>query len=281
MAMILYKENYFRLLILLLIIVATSTITFSQDKALEFKHKQYNKNSKDSIYLNISPSILNTSDKIKKIPNFENLDIEIQNELKRKYQSIIYNTNDSIIYSIFSNNLKKSLEGYGFVLIETHLDSTLEEYSKNTHSLNIIQIELEEINYIDTIFKENSNSIFTKELTGISFNTWLRYNENDTLNNFIFFINQDYYPYLDGSIIEKNGEIIAEYKIREANPNNFYALAYKDAVIIGQYFFNFLMNKYVFEETKASDKNYYSIDPSSETIYFDDKPFDNFEIILN
>ena len=229
--------------------------------------------------MSFTPTLLSSSDKIRKIKDFDNLEFDIQEELKKKYQTIISNTNDSIILSIYRENLLRNLEDYGFKIIEVDFDTIFTTYSQNTHRLNVVQIELEEVNYTDTLKEETKNAIFTKEITGIYFNTWIRYNQEDSLTNLLFYHYNEYLPYLQGDIIKKEGKDIAEYTIREANPNNFYKLSKENSSQTAQYFFNFLMNKHVFEMSKGEDKNYYSINPYTKTIYFDETPFDLFEII--
>lgn len=279
--MISFKANYFKkgFKTILLLLIIISSKSYSQEHALDFKLKQAFKKSKDTIYVSFTPTLLSSSDKIRKIKDFNNLEFDIQEELKEKYQTIISNTNDSIILSIYRENLLRNLEDYGFIIIEVGFDTIFNTYSQNTHRLNVVQIELEEVNYTDTLKEETKNTIFTKEITGIYFNTWIRYNQEDSLTNLLFYHYNEYLPYLQGDIIKKEGKDIAEYTIREANPNNFYKLSKENSSQTAQYFFNFLMNKHVFEKSKGKDKNYYSIDPYTKTIYFDETPFDLFEII--
>ncbi|MDY0053876.1 MAG: hypothetical protein RBR79_04380 [Bacteroidales bacterium] len=280
--MISFKANYFKkgFKTILLLLIIISSKSYSQEHALDFKLKQAFKKSKDTIYVSFTPTLLSSSDKIRKIKDFNNLEFDIQEELKEKYQTIISNTNDSIILSIYRENLLRNLEDYGFIIIEVGFDTIFNTYSQNTHRLNVVQIELEEVNYTDTLKDEKTNLKFTKELTGVYFNTWVRYNQEDSLSQLLFFNNSSYLPFMQGSIIKKDNKNVAEYTLNEATPNTFYNLSKENAIQTAQYYFNFLMNKHVFEQGKEKDKKYYySIDPYTKTIYYDETPFDLFEII--
>lgn len=277
--MISFRENYFKKGLNLFLLLLVFSNSYSQDDALDFKLKQAFKKSKDTIYVSLTPNILSSSDKIRKIKDFDNLDIHLQEEFKKKHQPIVSNTNDSIILMIYKQNLLSSLKDYGFIVIEVDFDTIFSTYTQNTHRLNVVQIELEEVNYIDTLKNKETNRIFTKEITGVFFNTWIRYNQEDSLSNQLFFHYNEYLPYMEGNIITKDNKNTAQYTINQATPNSFYKLSKENANQTAQYFFNFLMNKHVFEKSKGKDKKYYSIDPYTKTIYFDETPFDLFEII--
>ena len=90
--MISFKANYFKkgfkTILLLLIIISSNS--YSQEHALDFKLKQAFKKSKDTIYVSFTPTLLSSSDKIRKIKDFNNLEFDIQEELKEKYHYFKY-----------------------------------------------------------------------------------------------------------------------------------------------------------------------------------------------
>lgn len=287
--MISNKVNYSKNLIagLMLVVLAFYSMdAYSQKHALEFRNNQYNKNKKDTIIIDFQNNIFRDSDKLGLIKQFESLEASHQEELINKYIKVATKVNDSILFDIIKTRIKESLEGYDFCIIDSSI--SLEHPSKNVHYLSLIQIEMEEVNYFDTIFGSNPSQMFAKEITGINLNLWLSYkqassssssNNNDNNKEIIFYHSNGFYPYMYGDLVVSNGELYAQYDLEETNPNHFYNLAYKNSGLVAQYFFNFLMNKYVYQNTEDEDKYYYSIDPSTKTIYYDDEPFDMFEVL--
>ena len=85
--------------------------------------------------------------------------------------------------------------------------------------------------------------------------------------------------YFEGYIEqEAANRYFANYYITKINPNDAYLTSFQSATTAANYFYNFLMNRYVWIKTNGMDKNYYGIS-SDKTLITKSSPFDNFDII--
>lgn len=275
------KGSYSNLIILIICLFCPLNSIFAQGYAVEFKKKQIDSLKQDVVYLYINPKLYFSNPKIDKIQGFNTLDEDIQKELLAKYSPISNKINDSIIINMFSTQLIKRLEGNNFKVISSKPEDFPKKLDQRHHTLNIAQIELEEFSFEDSLVSNEYNKEYShkKNLNGVRFNTWLLYNESDTTSKLLFFNSEEAKDYLEGFVYFKNKEPFVWYKKTTITPNDAYKVAYQNAITSSQYFFNFLMNKYVWIKSNSTDTNYYSMDPKTKIIYSSPEPSDNFDII--
>ena len=275
------KGSYSNLIILIICLFCPLNSIFAQGYAVEFKKKQTDSLKQDVVYLYINPKLYFSNPKIDKIQGFNTLDEDIQKELLAKYSPISNKISDSIIINMFSSQLIKYLESYNFKVISSKPEDFPKKLDQRHHTLNIAQIELEEFTFEDSIVTNEYSKQYSykKTLNGVRFNTWLLYNESDTVSKLLFFNSEEAKDYIDGYVYYKNKEPLASYKLTAITPNDAYKVAYQNAITSSQYFFNFLMNKYVWIKSNSTDTNYYSMDPKTKIIYSSSEPSDNFDII--
>lgn len=275
------KGSYSNLIILIICLFCPLNSIFAQGYAIEFKKKQIDSLKQDVVYLYINPKLYFSNPKIDKIQGFNALDEDIQKELLAKYSPISNKISDSIIINMFSSQLIKYLESYNFKVISSKPEDFPKKLDQRHHTLNIAQIELEEFTFEDSLVSNEYNKEYShkKTLNGVRFNTWLLYNESDTISKLLFFNSEEAKDYIEGFVYHKNKEPFVWYKKTTITPNDAYKVAYQNAITSSQYFFNFLMNKYVWIKSNATDTNYYSMDPKTKIIYSSPEPSDNFDII--
>lgn len=252
----------------------------SQNFAREFIENQKDKSKTEVVYVDFVDEILHTNTTLSMMEGFDELDAETKDLLTKKYTIVSDKVNDSILLSVFKTKLLSTLNSFGFDVRECKADSFPQTLQPNEHTLQVAQFELEEFVVNDTIAaKDNNQTIsYTKLLSGIRWNTWLKYNTSDTNTCLIFFADDETTDDFFGFIEKTGGQYYADYTLTKINPNDAYLLAHSNAELCGRYFFNFLMNRYVWLKTSGNPPMYYSIGRQGNLIS-DDKPFDNFDVI--
>src|SRR5574344_2025040 len=256
------KSCAYGVFILALFLSATPLKVSAQRLANTFLEKQNDSTSRDVVYLAFTDSIFHT---------------ELSGEMAK--------VNDSILLTMYKNKLIKTVRVRGMNVITVSMqdiNSPSIKIDKNHHTLQIAQLELEEFTQIDTIFYEmNPQHFFPKEIGGIRFSSWLIYDQQDTASTLTFYSDEGIVDYFVGEISRIGNEYQVNYDYKEVNPNDAYQPAFSEGETSAQYFFNFLMNKYVWDNTKDKSKvnTYYSINPQTKDISWSKQPFDNFDII--
>lgn len=252
----------------------------SQNFAREFVENQKDKSKTEIVYVDFVDEILHTNSTIAMMEGFDELDAETKDRLTKKYTLVGDKVNDSILLNVFKTKFLSTLGSYGFEVRECKADNFPQTLQANEHTLQVAQFELEEFMVNDTILaKDNNQTIsYTKLLSGVRWNTWLKYNTSDTNTCLIFFADDETTDDLFGYIGKTGGQYYVDYTLTKINPNDAYLLAHSNAELCGRYFFNFLMNRHVWIKTSGNPPMYYSIGRQGN-ILSDDKPFDNFDII--
>lgn len=279
--MTLYKAHYSKIVIISIFALFSSFIVNGQNHANEFLNNQNNSENKDNIYLYINPEIIYRNKSIETIENFIELEEEIQKELLNKYAPLIDSIQDSLLLSNYIQELKNTLSTMGFNVLTVSNPNLLPKTVDPTHhTLNIAQIEIEEFTEIDSlVYKRKVNEKYYKQINGFRFNSWLIYNEADTNSRLVFFLDQEIRDLFEGEINLIDGAYFASYDHIKIRPEETYLIANISGRISAQYFFNFLMNKYVWIKSLGQDNSYYGIDLRTKKIIREDYPFDNFDIV--
>lgn len=226
----------------------------AQKYANEFLSNQRSKKTCEKIYLKPATELLKTD-----INTFDGAE-------------------DSIVLRIFNQELINSLKFYGFEVEQ--ITSYPTDLKENEHTLEISQIELEEYPFYDSVKDSNYPKLkFYKQLNGVKINVWLTYNAQKEEDKLIFYNEEQIQSAIDGYFeCDSKDNCFVSYEIVSVNPNDVYLLANENAESSAEYFFNFLLNRYVYLKTNGTDKNYYGISPN-RTLMTRKQPFNNFDII--
>ena len=165
----------------------------SQNFAREFIENQKDKSKTEVVYVDFVDEILHTNTTLSMMEGFDELDAETKDLLTKKYTLVSDKVNDSILLSVFKTKFLSTLNSFGFDVRECKADSFPQTIQPNEHTLQVAQFELEEFMVNDTIAaKDNNQTIsYTKLLSGIRWNTWLKYNTSDTNTCLIFFADDE------------------------------------------------------------------------------------------
>ncbi|MBP6429492.1 MAG: hypothetical protein KA273_03750 [Bacteroidales bacterium] len=277
----LFKVHYSKIVFISIIALFCSLTTNGQNYANEFLKKQTDTLTRDIVYLYVNPVITYRNESINKIEGFDKLDKEIQNDLLGKYAPLINKVKDSLILSNYTYELRTTLSSLGFeVVLVSNPQESPKTIDETHHTLNVAQIELEEFSLTDSLVYEGKDrEVYYKQLNGVRFNSWLIYNEADTNSRLVFYLDQEAQDFFDGEINVVDGSYFASYDYEKIRVEDAYLTANLTGTISAQYFFNFLINKYVWIKSSGVDTNYYGIDTKSKKISSDTKPFDNFDIV--
>lgn len=277
----LFKVHYSKIVFISIIVLICSLSLNGQNFAKDFLQKQKDSITRDVVYLYISPTIIYRNESIEKMPNFDNLDQEVQNDLLSKYAPLIKKIKDSILLNNYTLELTNTLNSLGFKVIIASNESQLPQTVDETHhTLNVAQLEIEEFSTTDSLFYEGNNKeVYYKLLNGVRFNSWLIYNEADTNSRLVFYLDEEIKDFFDGEIRIVDGNYIASYDYEKIRVEDAYSTANISGITSAQYFFNFLMNKYVWIKSSGIDTYYYGIDTKAKKIHSENQPFDNFDII--
>lgn len=238
--------------LILMACVMLSCNTYAQRFANEFMSNQRDMKKRDVIYFTPSSSLIRTS-----LDNTK----EIQ---------------DTIVLKLINEKIVSELKFYGFEVKQTPAPDSLKN---NEHTLAVSQVEIEEYQYYDSIKGElNEKLVFYKKLPAVNVNIWLTYNANRS-DELIFYNDATRLSYIDGYFEdETKADTYVDYEIVEINPNDVYEIATDNARLCGKYFFNFLLNQYVFYKSNGEDKNYYGVS-YTRSLITQKQPFENFDIL--
>ena len=256
-------------------LLLSSSIVFGQKYAKEFLNNQERNSTRTTVYLSVTDDVIKTNS---------------QHVLSSS--NIIDSIDNKQLVSTFYNELKAELKFLGFNVVEkeTYLPST--PLNDNEFSLYISQIEIEQTEQMDSInnvynYQDDSeglmdNLVFYKVTGGLSFNVWLNFSAQDTTENKIFYTDIQMKDALSG-YIEKNNPfskdtIFVTYSLTEVNTNDAYVISFLTGTNAARYFFNFLMNRYVWIKSEGRDTKYYWIDENRK-IESSDIVRDNFDVL--
>ncbi len=185
---------------------------------------------------------------------------------------------DTTVLGIYNREIVSSLKFFGFVVKEVStFPNVLQD---NEHTLTISQMEIEEYSFYDSITDDDMPKLkFYKELNGVKVNLWLTYNEQQESDKIIFYNEEQIADGMDGYFdMDSTNTPYVDYEIVAINPNDVYKITYINARNSAKYFFNFLLNRYVYIKTNGEDKNYYGIS-DYRTLITHNYPFANFDIV--
>src|SRR5574344_2042395 len=257
----LFKARYFKLLLIAISILFCS---YAQGQSLadRFLEKQNDTASNDVVYLAFTDSIFHTD-----------------------LNDLVAKANDSIMLQMYKQRLVSTLSYFGLTVVPVasqDLPAYASKIDSRHHTLEVAQLELQYFTQQDTIvYDQDPAIVFAKPIGGLRFSSWLLYDEKDSTLALTFYSEEGLIDYFEGQITRQGNNYNAIYDYKAVNPNDAYQASFNAGKKDAQYFFNFLMNKYVWLNTKDKSKvsTYYSISPYSKSISYSREPFDNFDII--
>ena len=199
-------------------------------------------------------------------------------DLIRTNISTLDSVSDTAVMGVYNREIVSSLRFFGFKVEEvTTFPNTLKD---NEHTLTISQMEVEEYSFYDSIKDDEMPKLkFYKQSNGVKVNIWLTYNENKADDKIILYNEEQIADGMDGYFdLDSLKRPYVDYEIVSINPNDVYKIAHINARNSARYFFNFLLNRYVYIKTEGKDKNYYGIS-EVRTLITHNYPFANFDIV--
>ncbi|MBR1627399.1 MAG: hypothetical protein IJ681_09680 [Bacteroidales bacterium] len=227
---------------------------FAQKEATEFLNNQRSADKKDIVYFKGA------------------------NELIKTNLTAITGLSDTAVLNTYNREIINSLKFYGFEVRE--VTNFPIELKNNEHTLEVSQMEAEQYAFYDSVIDEFYPKLkFYKQLNGVNINVWLTYNAQKDEDRLVFFNEEQIQDAIDGYFeCTDKDECFVNYETVSVIPNDVYLIAFNNARNSARYFFNFLLNRYVFIKTEGKDKNYYGIS-EIRTLISRKHPFSNFDIV--
>lgn len=220
----------------------------AQDYALEFVSKlssyQTNPIPEKTIYFLGAKEIIITNHTGKNIPFLDSIKMDK-------------------MLSQFNDQFASILQDCGFD-VKNETDFNPKTLSDKNNTIRIAQLELELLPSVDSLVSQtDKNKVFYKELNAFRLNSWLECN-GQTKEEIMFFNDITITESLEGDIETKylNGkrQDVACYEIDYLNPNHAYILAYYLGREDARFFYDYLINKYVYQRSGGQDETYYYLD---------------------
>lgn len=261
-------------------VMALAFAAKGQDFAKEFLRKQLDTATCEKVYVCFTDSVLHTNSTLALMSGFDDLDEATKAELRAKYTLVLDGVNDSILIAEAHNGFVSKCAALGLQVVVCTVENMPQSLKENEHSLSIAQFELEESVENDSIVADDGakHIVYPKLLNAVSWNTWLVYSAAGSSTATVFFLDEKTQDYFEGFIEKERGNYFANYDIVKINPNDAYVLARKGGETCARYFFNYLINRYVWLKSEGKPTHYYGVDAEDNFIY-DDEPFDNFDVI--
>ncbi len=239
------------ILILLLLLVATSFISCSMERRLAAR---YIKETKPGAIMLLAPEVVyKSSFKVPPMTDFNALPQEVRDSITYYNSDLVQYSDDSIYISEFMESLMRGFIYFGYdVYYNRDTDKFLNSGNETSLIVNVAQMQLEE--YIELIkdeiaFDPDSTNVAAIYLTAINFNNWI---EMTRLNHVktepeLLFSTQTITDDLTGNFryYTLTGGFDYEYTIDSLTVNNLYYTASELGFKHAQWLFDHIMNEYV------------------------------------
>jgi hypothetical protein len=271
---ILKSGIYFSILIIINTLVSCST---ERELARDF----IKSNKEIPVILLCTDHLILTNDKLKRIPNFDSLDVKTQDSLWQVNTIYLDSLSDNKILTNFYKNLIKELRLYGFKVITSDSLHDSQNVQTNNYILNIAQIEISEDKYPyrdQQLFFGDLMYYYDHTFNEINLNFWFELTDSITKTPKVLFSTFTVNDKLEGGFLMDNltYKVSYKYKITPFNTEDIYKLANDAAVKASNYFYNYLMNKYIRNNLPSNVQyfKHFSYNRYYDYLYNDDE--DNF-----
>ncbi len=271
------KNNNFYILIPFLIIASLlSSCRVERDIAREFVQQDNN----IAILLLADSVLYKTNDKVKRIPDFDSMNFDMQDSIWAANSVYLDSVNDKKLINNLFSCLKNELEYYEFKIYTDKNKKDFEALNSG-YIFKVSQVELEEDKYTyrdQYSFPNNDTLIYYKdhEINKYDLNCWFELTPKDTTTEKkrLFYNSFSIEDKLDGSFF-KNASNTVKYKyhIFLVSLNDIYYLSTHSGNKNSNFLFNYFMNMYIRENMPKgfNAEGYYSLDPVTGYIHVDDE----------
>ncbi|MFZ4398702.1 MAG: hypothetical protein ACOYO1_01610 [Bacteroidales bacterium] len=237
--------------------------------------REFVKTKKDiPILLYCTDKLVLTNDKLKKIINFDSLDVSKQDSLWTAKTLYLDSVNDVKLLNKFYTTMKSELQSYGFLVFTNDSIDKFNSLETSKYSLNIAQVEISEDDYIyrdQEVFPNSLVYYHDNTLNLINLNLWFEFSSTGFKTEKVFYSSFPLNDQLESRfIIDNNTDKVSyQYKITPFNLNDIYQLCDFSAKKSTNYLFNFLMNKYVKDNlpSNVAIPKYFSFDHNTGFLY--------------
>ena len=208
-----------------------------------------------------------TNDKLKKIPNYDSLNVSTQDSIWLVKTLYLDSVSDVRFIQMFYSKLKTELQFYGFIVYEQDSLQSFNALESTKYTLNLAQVEMSEddYNYRDQEVFFNSLVYYQDNtLNAVNLNFWFEFSSSGFKNEKLFYTTFSVNDKLESRFLLDNStnKVSYQFKITPIVLNEIYQLSEYAAVKSSNYFFNYLMNSYVKENmpSNAGIPKYFSCD---------------------
>ena len=208
-----------------------------------------------------------TNDKLKKIPNYDSLNVSTQDSIWLVKTLYLDSVSDVRFIQMFYSKLKTELQFYGFIVYEQDSLQSFNALESTKYTLNLAQVEMSEddYNYRDQEVFFNSLVYYQDNtLNAVNLNFWFEFSSSGFKNEKLFYTTFSVNDKLESRFLLDNltNKVSYQFKITPIVLNEIYQLSEYAAVKSSSYFFNYLMNSYVKENmpSNAGIPKYFSYD---------------------
>ena len=230
--------------------------------------REFIKTKKDIPILLLSTDrLILTNEKLKKITNFDSLKVATQDSLWTTKTLYLDSVNDAKLLSLFYEKFKTELQYYGFKVFTQDSIDNFNAIETSKYTLNLAQTEISEDDYIYRDEEAFYNSLVyyhDNVINILKLNFWFEFSASVFKNEKVFYSEFPISDKLESRFVLDNesDNVSYQYRITPIALDNIYQLTDYSAQRSANYFFNYLMNKYVKENlpTDIVAPKYFSYD---------------------
>ncbi len=253
-----------------ILITLLTSCTAERELAREFVKTKKN----IPVLLLSTDRLILTNEKLKKNQNFDSLNVSKQDSLWTVKTLYLDSINDTKLLSQFYGKFKTELQSYGFTVFTQDSIDKFNSLETPKYTLNIAQVEASENDYIyrdEEVFFNSLVYYQDNTLNLVDLNFWFEFSSSELKKEKIFYSTFSISDKLKSRFIldNTNNSVSYQYKITHITLNGIYRLTDYSARKSTNYFFNYLMNKYVKDNLPSNvvAPKHFSFDPSTGFIF--------------
>jgi len=220
-------------------------------------------NKKISVLILTPDHLFKTNDKSYRINNFDSLTSKIQDSLLFAESNFIQFVNDTEILKLYSETLMTELKNLNFQVYNSERIDSFFLTSHLAFVINLTQLQIEEyeIPFDEyAVFGEDEYSQHF-DLNAINMNIWNEVYEINSENNIkiVLYDEQSIQDKLKGNFNKTLfwNEVKYVYTRKDIGIQDIYSLAEKIGRLHASYFYDYMMNKYLYDTLTKRPKAYY------------------------
>ncbi|NVN96159.1 MAG: hypothetical protein HXX18_12865 [Bacteroidetes bacterium] len=261
------KQSSFNKIGVLFSVTILIVLLFSCTAERELAREFVNTKKGTPILLLSTDRLILTNEKLKRILNFDSLDVSSQDSLWAAKTLYLDSISDVKLLNKFYEKIKDELQCYGFRVFTRDSISSFNSLEVSKYILNIAQVEMNEDDYIyrdEQLFFNSLVYYQDQTLNVINLNYWFEFSSSGLNNEKVFYSTFSMKDILESSFLldDANNNVTYHYKITPITLAGIYQLTDYSAIKNTNYFYNYLMNKYVKENLPSNvvTPKYFSYD---------------------